>query len=84
MDVSLVLTSHLYLDQIDDEVHGMDIVSYYPLDFYKAYKEMLYINVFNELGLLIIPLIIINFHVELGKQLIIFQLPINASPNAVL
>jgi DNA polymerase II large subunit len=36
MDVSLVLTSHLYLDQIDDEVHGMDIVSYYPLEFYEA------------------------------------------------
>jgi DNA polymerase II large subunit len=39
MDVSLVLTSHLYLDQIDDEVHGMDIVNYYPLEFYKATKE---------------------------------------------
>lgn len=39
MDVSLVLTSHLYLDQIDDEVHGMDIVPYYPLDFYRACKE---------------------------------------------
>ncbi|MFW5704286.1 MAG: hypothetical protein ACOCXG_00450 [Nanoarchaeota archaeon] len=36
MDVSLVLTSHLYLDQIDDEVHGMDIVPYYPLEFYEA------------------------------------------------
>lgn len=39
MDVPLVLTSHLYLDQIDDEVHGMDIVPYYPLEFYKACKE---------------------------------------------
>ncbi len=39
MDVSLVLTSHLYLDQIDDEVHGMDIVPYYPLEFYRAAKE---------------------------------------------
>jgi DNA polymerase large subunit len=39
MDVSLVLTSHLYLDQIDDEVHGMDIVFYYPIDFYRATKE---------------------------------------------
>lgn len=39
MDVSLVLTAHLYLDQIDDEVHGMDIVPYYPLEFYKANKE---------------------------------------------
>ena len=39
MDVSLVLTSHLYLDQIDDEVHGMDIVPYYPLSFYRACKE---------------------------------------------
>lgn len=39
MDVSLVLTSHLYLDQIDDEVHGMDIVPHYPLELYKAAKE---------------------------------------------
>ena len=39
MDVSLVLTSHLYLDQIDDEVHGMDIVPYYPLELYRAAKE---------------------------------------------
>ncbi len=39
MDVSLVLTSHLYLDQIDDEVHGMDIVDHYPLEFYQANKN---------------------------------------------
>lgn len=39
MDVSLVLTSHLYLDQIDDEVHGMDIAPYYNLDFYRANKK---------------------------------------------
>ncbi len=39
MDVSLVLTAHLLLDQIDDEVHGMDIVDHYPLEFYKANKE---------------------------------------------
>ncbi len=39
MDVSLVLTSHLYLDQIDDEVHGMDIVPFYPLEFYRKNKE---------------------------------------------
>ncbi len=39
MDVSLVLTAHLYLDQIDDEVHGMDIAPYYPLEFYRANKE---------------------------------------------
>jgi len=39
MDVSLVLTSHLYLDQIDDEVHGMDIVDHYPLEFYNINKE---------------------------------------------
>ena len=39
MDVSLVLTAHLLLDQIDDEVHGMDIVDHYPLDFYRANKE---------------------------------------------
>lgn len=36
MDVSLVLTAHLYLDQIDDEVHGMDIVDHYPLELYRA------------------------------------------------
>ncbi len=40
MDVSLVLTSHLYLDQIDDEVHGMDIVDHYPLEFYRANKNI--------------------------------------------
>ena len=39
MDTSLVLTSHLYLDQIDDEVHGMDIVPFYPLELYRAAKE---------------------------------------------
>lgn len=39
MDVSLVLTAHLYLDQVDDEVHGMDIVPYYPLEFYRANKD---------------------------------------------
>jgi DNA polymerase II large subunit len=38
MDTSLVLTSRLFLDQIDDEVHGMDIVEYYPLEFYRAAK----------------------------------------------
>ncbi len=41
MDISLVLTSHLYLDQIDDEVHGMDIVPYYPLEFYRATKKFI-------------------------------------------
>ncbi|MCB9370494.1 hypothetical protein H6501_02770 [Candidatus Woesearchaeota archaeon] len=39
MDTSLVLTSHLYLDQIDDEVHGMDIVPHYTLELYRAAKE---------------------------------------------
>jgi DNA polymerase II large subunit len=39
MDTSLVLTSHLYLDQIDDEVHGMDIVPYYSLEMYRAAKK---------------------------------------------
>jgi DNA polymerase II large subunit len=39
MDTSLVLTAHLYLDQIDDEVHGMDIVDFYPLSFYQACKN---------------------------------------------
>ncbi len=39
MDTSLVLTSHLYLDQVDDEVHGMDIVPYYSLEMYRAAKK---------------------------------------------
>ena len=39
MDTSLVLTSHLHLDQIDDEVHGMDIVGFYPLELYQGAKE---------------------------------------------
>ena len=36
MDVPLVLTLHLYLDQVDDEVHDMDTMGFYPLNFYKA------------------------------------------------
>ncbi|MCB0370733.1 MAG: hypothetical protein KDD45_15250, partial [Bdellovibrionales bacterium] len=39
MDTSLVLTAHLYLDQIDDEVHGMDIIGKYPLELYRAAKK---------------------------------------------
>lgn len=39
MDVPLVLTTHLHLDQIDDEVHGMDIEESYPLEFYRIVKE---------------------------------------------
>ncbi|MFW6286085.1 MAG: hypothetical protein ACOC16_03095 [Nanoarchaeota archaeon] len=42
MDTPLVLTSHLNLDQIDDEVYGMDIVDSYPYEFYLKNKS--YIN----------------------------------------
>jgi DNA polymerase II large subunit len=36
MDAPLVLTSHLIPGEVDDEVHGMDIVWEYPLEFYEA------------------------------------------------
>ena len=36
MDSPLVLTSHLLPGEIDDEVHGMDIVWQYPLELYHA------------------------------------------------
>lgn len=40
MDAPLVLTSHLIPKEVDDEVHGMDIVWSYHLDFYKAAQEL--------------------------------------------
>ncbi len=49
MDVSLVLTSHLYLDQIDDEVHGMDIVDHYPIEFYRANKDFVSPKTFKKI-----------------------------------
>ncbi|MBN2368634.1 DNA polymerase II large subunit [Candidatus Woesearchaeota archaeon] len=36
MDAPLVLTSLLVPGEVDDEVHGMDIVWQYPLEFYEA------------------------------------------------
>ena len=39
MDTSLVLTTNLHLDQIDDEVYGVDIVKNYDLEFYKEAKK---------------------------------------------
>ncbi|MBI2665562.1 DNA polymerase II large subunit [Candidatus Woesearchaeota archaeon] len=36
MDSPLVLTSILYPSEVDDQVHGMDIVWKYPLEFYEA------------------------------------------------
>ncbi|HHI03913.1 MAG TPA: DNA polymerase II large subunit [Candidatus Woesearchaeota archaeon] len=36
MDAPLVLTSLLVPSEVDDEVHGMDIVWEYPLEFYEA------------------------------------------------
>ena len=36
MDAPLVLTTVLDPTEVDTEVHGMDIVSYYPLEFYEA------------------------------------------------
>ncbi len=39
MDAPLVLTSKISIDQVDDEVHGMDITWRYPLDLYQAALE---------------------------------------------
>ena len=36
MDAPLVLTSILVPSEVDDEVHGMDIVWEYPLEMYEA------------------------------------------------
>ncbi|MFH1276666.1 MAG: DNA polymerase II large subunit [Candidatus Woesearchaeota archaeon] len=40
MDSPLVLTSTLYPSEVDDQVHGMDVVWKYPLEFYEAALEM--------------------------------------------
>ncbi len=40
MDAPLVLTSTLYPSEVDDQVHGMDIVWRYPLELYEASLEM--------------------------------------------
>ena len=40
MDAPLVLTSTLNPTEVDDQVHGMDIVWKYPLEFYEAALEM--------------------------------------------
>ena len=40
MDSPLVLTSILYPTEVDDQVHGVDVVWKYPLEFYEAALEM--------------------------------------------
>lgn len=40
MDSPLVLTSTLYPSEVDDQVHGMDVVWKYPLELYEAAQEM--------------------------------------------
>ena len=40
MDTSLVLTTHLELDQIDDEVFGLDIEQIYPKELYEKAKDL--------------------------------------------
>lgn len=40
MDAPLVLTVKLEPKEVDDEVHAMDVVSRYPLDFYKACESI--------------------------------------------
>ncbi|MBR9681012.1 MAG: DNA polymerase II large subunit [Candidatus Altiarchaeota archaeon] len=42
MDVPLVITTILDLEEVDDEVLDMDVVSSYPLEFYKAAIENKY------------------------------------------
>lgn len=39
MDAPLVLTSILIPGEVDDEVHGLDIVDSYPLEFYAAAEQ---------------------------------------------
>ena len=39
MDVPLVITTILDLLEVDDEVHDMDVVGKYPLEFYRAAEE---------------------------------------------
>jgi DNA polymerase II large subunit len=40
MDAPLVLTSILYPSEVDDQVHGIDVVWKYPLELYEAAMEM--------------------------------------------
>ncbi|MBI2112672.1 DNA polymerase II large subunit [Candidatus Woesearchaeota archaeon] len=40
MDSPLVLTAILYPSEVDDQVHGIDVVWKYPLEFYEAALEM--------------------------------------------
>jgi len=40
MDAPLVVTTRLDPREVDSEVHNMDVVRYYPLEFYKATYEM--------------------------------------------
>ncbi|WP_297550353.1 DNA polymerase II large subunit, partial [Thermococcus sp.] len=40
MDAPLVVTTRLDPREVDSEVHNMDVVRYYPLEFYRATYEM--------------------------------------------
>jgi DNA polymerase II large subunit len=40
MDAPLVLTSVLYPTEVDDQVHGIDVVWKYPLELYEGALEM--------------------------------------------
>lgn len=40
MDAPLVLTSRLFPSEVDDQVHGMEVMWKYPLEFYEAAAEM--------------------------------------------
>ncbi len=40
MDAPLVLTSLLYPSEVDDQVHGIDVMWKYPLELYEAAMEM--------------------------------------------
>ncbi|MBR9689892.1 MAG: DNA polymerase II large subunit, partial [Candidatus Altiarchaeota archaeon] len=42
MDVPLVITTILNLEEVDDEAWDMDVVSEYPLEFYRAAEEKKY------------------------------------------
>jgi DNA polymerase II large subunit len=40
MDAPLVLMSHIDPTEVDDEVHAMEVVKGYPLEFYRAAQEL--------------------------------------------
>lgn len=65
MDVPLVLTSKICVDQVDDEVWGMDIVDFYPLEFYKSAKSL---DSISDLNLKSVKIRQVKDNISLGKR----------------